>query len=123
MKIEHMETCYLALSQAQGLDNMVAAIAALRLDLITLVGEAEQRRLIGEWNDKAAAAGHTPRRGLDEGHLKTCYLALRRAEPARDIIAAVAGLRLQLVALVGEDRQRELIGEWNEIPEAGGPGG
>jgi hypothetical protein len=61
---------------------------------------------------------------MTEQDLKQCYLALRRVTPSDAIVRADAGIRLELIERYGEDRQRELVGEWNaegdgEIDEDG----
>lgn len=55
---------------------------------------------------------------MNEGHLRECYLALRRSPPTDASIRAIAAVRLALIELVGEERQRELVEQWNELAEA-----
>ncbi len=59
---------------------------------------------------------------MDEDKCRSVYLALRTA-PASDIaVRGVAALRLMMIDAFGEDRQRELIGAWNdeELPRTNG---
>jgi hypothetical protein len=43
------------------------------------------------------------------------YLILiRNPNPTNDTVRDIAGSRLQLIKLVGEEEQRRLIGEWNK---------
>jgi hypothetical protein len=61
-------------------------------------------------------------------HVHTVYRSLRllgESEPAA-ATPAVAALRLLLIDMAGEDRQRELISQWNEeppLPSAAGESG
>ena len=54
MSVNQLETCWYALVASPSSSQVVAAMAALRLDLISMVGEAEQKELIAKWNSRAA---------------------------------------------------------------------
>ena len=52
-KVERLHTTYKALlAESNPTDETVRSIARTRLSLIDLVGEEEQRRLVGLWNDE-----------------------------------------------------------------------
>ena len=52
---------------------------------------------------------------LDLDAAKDIYLALDSAPPSFNAIRSIAKLRLALIEAVGEEQQRELIGQWNEL--------
>lgn len=83
---------------------------------------------------RTTIATRSPAGSCSDGELlryfRTIYLALGEAPPSDLTIAAVASVRLLLIREVGEERQRELVGAWNEeLPAelsallARGPGG
>ena len=55
---------------------------------------------------------------IDLDAARTLYLAVQTAPASNTTIRAIAQLRLALIASLGEDRQRELIALWNELPRA-----
>ncbi len=57
---------------------------------------------------------------MTQDEMRALYLSLRQEKATNATIAAIAKLRLALIELVGEERQRELIGEWNEEAERDG---
>jgi len=116
MTIDEIKSEYLELSISTSMDYR--RVAQLRLMLIDLVGEERQREFIGEWNEEARILKQVSQEGaqrqnpmtIDE--IKSEYLQLCVSNSNN--YPRVAKLRLMLIDLVGEERQREFIGEWNE---------
>ncbi|MGH7099256.1 MAG: hypothetical protein ACREE4_16570 [Stellaceae bacterium] len=53
---------------------------------------------------------------MDEKLCRLVYLALRTAPALEHSIRGIAALRKMMIDAFGFERQRELIGQWNELP-------
>ena len=123
-KVVWLETTYKTLRDPDvDLVDAARALASTRLLLIELVGEKRQSELVRRWNDgKDSTGDNGTGSGTASGPDKRLYYieiiyrtlrALGKKKPA-EAARALASIRLLLIETVGEAKQREFVGAWNQ---------